>query len=324
MNLHSNKELLQDAIQAAAASLGIREIYVEKDYWVTVALYEVFHSDMASQVVFKGGTALSKCYRLIERFSEDVDLVVLRNEGENDNQLKKKIRAVGKIAGEVMPEITVDGLTNKRGNIRKTVHQYDRLYDGNFGQAREHVVLETTWLGSFEPYFDLPISSYVGEMMREKGQEAFIREYRMAPFTIQVLGKTRTFCEKVMGLVRFSRTNDPITALRNKIRHVYDLHQLLKDEEVAAFFASSDFDDMLTKVGNDDIVSYKNNNSWVSEHPATALLFAKPDETWLQLSTTYHTSFKELVTGKLPPEVELIATLKTVEGRLRRVGWSIG
>lgn len=62
----------------------------------------------------------------------------------------------------------------------------------------------------------------------------------------------------------------------------------------------------------------------LSEHPATALLFAKPDETWLQLSTTYHTSFKELVTGKLPPEVELIATLKTVEGRLRRVGWSIG
>ena len=161
-------------------------------------------------------------------------------------------------------------------------------------------------------------------MMREKGQETFIREYRMAPFTIQVLGKTRTFCEKVMGLVRFSRTNDPVTALRNKIRHVYDLHQLLKDEEVAAFFASSDFDDMLTKVGNDDIVSYKNNNSWVSEHPATALLFAKLDETWLQLSTTYHTSFKELVTGKLPPEVELIATLKTVEGRLRRVGWSIG
>ena len=104
MNLHSNREFLQDAIQAAAASLGIREVYVEKDYWVTVALYEVFHSDMASQVVFKGGTALSKCYRLIERFSEDVDLVVLRNEGENDNQLKKKIRAVGKITGKVMPQ----------------------------------------------------------------------------------------------------------------------------------------------------------------------------------------------------------------------------
>ena len=164
MNLHSNRELLQDAIQAAAASLGIREVYVEKDYWVTVALYEVFHSDMASQVVFKGGTALSKCYRLIERFSEDVDLVVLRNEGENDNQLKKKIRAVGRIVRGAIPEITVDGLTNKRGNIRKTVHQYDRLYDGNFGQAREHVVLETTWLGSFEPYFNLPISHLTWEI----------------------------------------------------------------------------------------------------------------------------------------------------------------
>ena len=97
MNLHNNRELLQEAIQATAQLLDIREIYVEKDYWVTVALYEIFHSDIAGQTVFKGGTALSKCYKLIERFSEDIDMVVLRNEGENDNQLKKKIRAISKV-----------------------------------------------------------------------------------------------------------------------------------------------------------------------------------------------------------------------------------
>ena len=62
MNLHRNTELFKDAILATAQMLGIREIYVEKDYWVTVALYEIFHSDMADQVVFKGGTALSKCH----------------------------------------------------------------------------------------------------------------------------------------------------------------------------------------------------------------------------------------------------------------------
>lgn len=127
MNLHNNRELLQEAIQATAQLLDIREIYVEKDYWVTVALYEIFHSDIAGQTVFKGGTALSKCYKLIERFSEDIDMVVLRNEGENDNQLKKKIRAISKVVEEVIPEIEVEGLTNKRGNIRKTVHQYDKI-----------------------------------------------------------------------------------------------------------------------------------------------------------------------------------------------------
>ncbi len=97
MNLHQNKELLQDAIQGTSELYGIRPIYIEKDYWVTVALYEIFHSNMAGQTVFKGGTALSKCYKLIERFSEDIDMVVLRHEGENDNQMKKKIRTICKI-----------------------------------------------------------------------------------------------------------------------------------------------------------------------------------------------------------------------------------
>ena len=77
MKLHTNRELFQYAVVAASQSLNIPEIYIEKDYWVTVALYEIFHSNMAEEAVFKGGTALSKCHKLIERFSEDIDIVVL-------------------------------------------------------------------------------------------------------------------------------------------------------------------------------------------------------------------------------------------------------
>ena len=100
-----------------------------------MALYEIFHSDIADQAVFKGGTALSKCHKLIERFSEDIDLVVLRNKGETDNQLKTKIRKISKVVGKIIPEIEATGLTNKKGNIRKTVHQYDKLLDGEFGTS---------------------------------------------------------------------------------------------------------------------------------------------------------------------------------------------
>ncbi len=53
-----------------------------------------------------------------------------------------------KIVEEILPEIPVEGLTNKKGNIRKTVHQYDKCFEGNFGQAREQLILETTWLGN--------------------------------------------------------------------------------------------------------------------------------------------------------------------------------
>ncbi|MCO6486238.1 MAG: nucleotidyl transferase AbiEii/AbiGii toxin family protein [Saprospiraceae bacterium] len=323
MNLHSNKELLQDAILATAEYLDMRDIYVEKDYWVTVALYEIFHSDIANQFIFKGGTALSKCHKLIERFSEDIDMVVLRNKGENDNQLKRKIRALSKVVEKVIPEIEVEGLTNKMGNIRKTVHQYDKLFEGDFGQVREQVVIEATWLGNFEPYSEMQVSSYVYDMMKAKGQDELIEQYNMAPFTIQVLSKLRTLCEKIMSLVRFSRTIDAITNLRNKIRHIYDIHQMLKDEEVQQFFGSGNFDAMLIKVGNDDMIGYKNNNDWIYEHPSTALIFDKQQETWEQLSTAYNGDFKDLVTGDLPSEGALIETLKQVAARLKKIEWNI-
>lgn len=323
MNLHSHKELLQDAILATAEHLDMRDIYVEKDYWVTVALYEIFNSDIADQSVFKGGTALSKCHKLIERFSEDIDMVVLRNEGENDNRLKKKIRAISKVVEKVIPEIKVEGLTNKMGNIRKTVHHYNKLFEGDFGQVREHVVVEATWLGNFKPFSDMQVSSYIYEMMKYKGQDELIEQYNMAPFTIQVLSKLRTFCEKIMSLVRFSRTEEPINDLRNKIRHVYDIHQMLKDEEIKQFFESSGFDEMLIKVGYDDMISYKNNNNWIPEHPSTAIIFAKPQETWEQLRTAYKGDFKDLVTGELPAEGKLIETLKQVAARLKKIEWNI-
>jgi len=323
MNLHSDKELLQDAILATAEYLDMRDIYVEKDYWVTVALYEIFHSDIADQSVFKGGTALSKCHKLIERFSEDIDMVVLRNEAENDNQLKKKIRAISKVVEKVIPEIEVEGLTHKRGNIRKTVHQYDKIFKGDFGQVREQVVVEATCLGNFEPFSDMQVSSYIYEMMKSKGQDELIHQYNMAPFSIQVLSKMRTFCEKIMSLVRFSRTEEPIDDLRNKIRHVYDIHQMQKDEDIQQFIESSGFDDMLLKVGNDDMISYKNNNDWIPEHPSTAIIFDKPQETWAQLSTAYNGDFKDLVTGELPAEGELIKTLKQVADRLKKIEWNV-
>ena len=66
MILHENTTLFSQAIRATAQRMGIQEIYVEKDYWVTLALKAIFTNDIGEDVVFKGGTALSKCHRLIE------------------------------------------------------------------------------------------------------------------------------------------------------------------------------------------------------------------------------------------------------------------
>lgn len=69
MRLHENKELFQDAVIATSQQKGIREIYIEKDYWVTFALYTIFNNEIGKEAVFKGGTSLLKCFGLIQRFS---------------------------------------------------------------------------------------------------------------------------------------------------------------------------------------------------------------------------------------------------------------
>jgi len=69
MKLHDNKTLFRQAIEFTAQEMGIPAIYVEKDYWVTFVLYEIFKSDIGSETIFKGGTSLLKCYRYIQRFS---------------------------------------------------------------------------------------------------------------------------------------------------------------------------------------------------------------------------------------------------------------
>ena len=120
MRLHENKTLFRQAVQFTSDRMQILPIFIEKDYWVTYALYTIFSHAIGSDTVFKGGTALSKCYKMIDRFSEDIDLVVLRREGEWDNQLKTKIRTIGKVVDAVLPEINVEGLTQKRGMNRKT------------------------------------------------------------------------------------------------------------------------------------------------------------------------------------------------------------
>jgi predicted nucleotidyltransferase component of viral defense system len=58
MNLHLNKQLFRDAISVTSQQLDILQIYVEKDYWVTYALYTIFNNEIGKETIFKGGTAL--------------------------------------------------------------------------------------------------------------------------------------------------------------------------------------------------------------------------------------------------------------------------
>lgn len=110
MKLHENISLYTDAIRFTAQQMNLPPEYIEKDYWVTFALYNIFKKEIGRETVFKGGTALSKCFGLIQRFSEGIGLVVLRKESETGNQLKNKIKKISKSVSNVPPEIEIDGI----------------------------------------------------------------------------------------------------------------------------------------------------------------------------------------------------------------------
>jgi predicted nucleotidyltransferase component of viral defense system len=324
MKLHLDKALFQDAVQATAQHIGIPEMYVEKDYWISLALLEIFSSDISDLVVFKGGTCLSKCHNLIQRFSEDIDLVIIPVEGEATNQFSKRMKMVSKIVDKILPEKHIQGVTNKRGNIRKTVHQYAKVSDGNIGQVGEHLVLEASLLGNSEPFTKQKISSYIHDFMIHAETEDLIEKYNMASFNVQALSVERTLCEKIMSLVRFSQVEDRDIILPSKVRHIYDLHLMLKNENILSFFNKNDFTKMIIKVGEDDFIGYKNNNAWLKNHPGSAVIFDSPEKVWPHIMDAYQTSFKQMVYGELPPESDLLDTLGKISNRIKSIDWHIG
>ena len=323
MKLHLDKTLFRQAVQFTADEMKIPAIYVEKDYWVTFALYTIFNNEIGKSSVFKGGTSLSKCYQVIERFSEDIDLVVLRQEGESNNQLTNKIKKISKVVADILPEVEIPELTQKMGMNRKTAHTYAKEFQGNYGQVRDVIVVEATWLGYFEPYTTKTICSFVGNMMLDTGQQVIANANGLMPFEVLVLKPVRTICEKIMSFVRFSYSENPIDNLKKKVRHTYDLHQLLQQKEYLNFLQSDAFSKMLLKVASNDVISYKNSNEWLVYHPGKAIIFEDLKNVWKELQTAYNGDFKNLVYGKLPADTDVFSTLDRIKKRLANLEWYI-
>jgi len=91
------KETQKELFNQISSSTGLPAFAVEKDAWVTLALRMLFASSLKDHIVFKGGTSLSKCYNLINRLSEDIDIALDRKYLGFGNELTKgKIRKLRK------------------------------------------------------------------------------------------------------------------------------------------------------------------------------------------------------------------------------------
>jgi hypothetical protein len=113
-----SKERRIEILNQATELTGLPSVAIEKDWWVTLALNASFSLSYSKNIVFKGGTSLSKGWNLIERFSEDIDLAIDRKFFGFDCEISKtQIKNLRKQSREIISTIFL-------ADLRKTLTEW--------------------------------------------------------------------------------------------------------------------------------------------------------------------------------------------------------
>ena len=192
MRLHEDKELFRDAVTAASrpkeeGGLGIRPIFIEKDYWICHALSLLAQSTCADHVVFKGGTSLTKGYGIGARFSEDIDIAVLDADSMSGNQLKNFIHKTAHVMTDGLTEIPKN-TTSKGSHYCKAYYQYPQTIHEKVGVINPgELLLEINSFANPFPYQERQITCFLTELMVNHGQTDMVEQFEMAPFSLKLL-----------------------------------------------------------------------------------------------------------------------------------------
>lgn len=216
----------------AAERLEVPAAVVEKDYWVAQALrgLQAKHTD---EFIFKGGTSLSKAYGLIQRFSEDIDILVRAREGESKNGRYKRI---DRMTADAAAAVGDPGTREKVFAERTGLHRTEHLHYGPDIDAPPlmlpHIRLDIGIAGGIEPNENRPIGTLLGSVLVEQRGIKVDDFDDLAPFEIPVLHPGRTLVEKLL-LVHTAATDsvEDVSRLSDfrAARHFYDIHCLLAD-----------------------------------------------------------------------------------------------
>jgi hypothetical protein len=241
-----------------AARMGVADAIVEKDFWVCWTLKQLFSNRaFEGRLLFKGGTSLSKIYRAINRFSEDIDLAVdyvaLGFTGDNDprqeNISKTKRNAIldemmktcrGYIAGEFLETLRkqcVEVLGRQDGwrlevskvDPNAVQFEYPRASTKGLEYLNPQVVLELGTHAEFVPHDRFTIRSFAGEQ--------FPNVVKDRDISVEALLAKRTFWEKATILhAEYHRPAEKALPDRHS-RHYYDVAMMtegkIKDEALA-------------------------------------------------------------------------------------------
>ena len=307
-------------IKETSDNLGIREVFIEKDYWITLVLKRLADSEYSNSVVFKGGTSLSKGYKLINRFSEDIDIAIINASGITGNQLRTLIRNAEKTISVDLTEIDTPGVTSKGSKFRKSVFNYPVSGDTKLIQDVSNLlIIETNSFANPNPYVNLEIKSLIGEFLESSGRQDLIKKYGLDPFNLNILDKRRTLIEKIVSLIRFSFSENPIAGISEKVRHFYDNYYLLNDTECKTYFNSVDFVKDITELIEHDRTTFDDPAGWGQKSINQSSLIKDFDTFWNNVKATYTRELSNLAFLDIPNEKDVATIFKQVISKLSSI-----
>lgn len=230
MYLHKeNRELFRDAILLTSERLGVSEDIVEKDYYVTLILKKL--SSIEYPVVFKGGNSLSKAFRVIDRFSEDIDITFTEHLGEARRK-KLKYKILKPIADEL-------GLIIRNFDFvesDKNLNHYDFYYESVVGDRvinaiPPYVKLETSLMSYSFPTEEKELGNYILDALGSEEKE-LIETYDLETFPMRVQSLNRTLIDKVFAVCDYYMQGKD----RRNARHLYDIYKLTEHVKIDEAF----------------------------------------------------------------------------------------
>lgn len=315
-----------------AEKTGMAPFAVEKDWWVVQTLSNIFEMEIGAHLVFKGGTSLSKAWRLIDRFSEDIDLAVNRNFlGFNGDLSRTQVANLRKsantyIADKFYPELIakfrkkgIDVVTFQIIEA-ETTDQDPRIIEIYYpnviatpGYIQPRVQLEIGCRSLREPFTNRSFSSLVDEHYSNAA-------FAQGSINIPAVNPERTLLEKVFLLhEEFQRPPEKIRVDRLS-RHLYDIYQLSKTEFADKTFENPKLYETIvnhrykfTRVGGVDYNLHQ--PKYINPIPPVDLIGA-----WKQ---DYTTMQEQMIYGDSPSFDEILESIKRFVSRINNLDWVI-
>lgn len=222
MNLHLDPDAFAELVTAAANELRIPPGIIEKDYYVSLVLREL--SRRIKTLVFKGGTSLTKCYQVLDRFSEDIDISYNASDGIPGESRKKQLKSavVSSMEALEFPIVNLDETRSRRSyNCYRA--SYPSLYTPLL-ELKSELVVETHIALLPFPTVNRMADNYIHRFLQLTGQENLAKEFDSMPFEITTQAIERTLIDKVFAICDYYLSDK----VERHSRHLYDIFKILE------------------------------------------------------------------------------------------------